>query len=165
MKELTIQPEVARMTDFELGKILGQRKAFGLVAGRCSAEQAAALKKIRDEKGYDCIAKTWDEFCTKELGMRRPHANRIIRWFEEFGLLRNGAVDACLARRVQGARAAAAIAEMQDGGERAGHFYPPADCVAGKTVQQIDRRVRGSELPAPRCSLDLCSSVFIGGQS
>ena len=85
MQELTIQPEAGRMTELELGKLLGQRKAFGLMAGRCSAEQAAALQKIRDEKGYECIAPTWDEFCTKELRISRRHANRIIGWFKEFG--------------------------------------------------------------------------------
>jgi hypothetical protein len=85
MNEPTIQPDVARMSEIELGKILGERKAFGLVAGRCSAAQAAALKKIRDEKAYECIAPTWDEFCATELRMSNRHANRIIRWFEEFG--------------------------------------------------------------------------------
>jgi hypothetical protein len=85
VKELMSQPETARMSDIELGKLLGQRKAFGLVAGRCSAEQAAALKEIRDRRGFVSIAPTWDEFCTKELRMSRVHANRIIKWFEEFG--------------------------------------------------------------------------------
>jgi hypothetical protein len=85
VKELTTQPDVTRMSDIELGKILGERKAFGLVAGRCSAAQAAALKKIKDEKAYECVAPTWDEFCTRELRMSRVHANRIIHWFEEFG--------------------------------------------------------------------------------
>ena len=36
----------------ELGIMLGQRRAFGMVAGRCSAAQAECLRKIRDEKTY-----------------------------------------------------------------------------------------------------------------
>src|ERR1035438_4560057 len=85
MNELTIEPDGQRNREIELGKILGQLKAFGLVAGRCSAAHAAALKRIRDEKGYECLATTWDEFCTEELRMSRRHANRIIGWLEEFG--------------------------------------------------------------------------------
>jgi hypothetical protein len=85
MNERKIELDAKQMAEIELGKLLGQRKAFGLIAGRCSAEHAAALQKIRDEKAYECIAPTWDEFCDKELHMSRAHANRIIRWFEEFG--------------------------------------------------------------------------------
>ena len=83
--EQNVRLNARHVADIELGKLLGQRKAFGLRAGRCSAEHAAALQKLRDERGYECIASTWDEFCTKELRMSRAHANRIIRWFEEFG--------------------------------------------------------------------------------
>jgi hypothetical protein len=34
----------------ELGIMHGQRRAFGLVAGRCSAAQAECLRKVRDER-------------------------------------------------------------------------------------------------------------------
>ena len=37
---------------FELGGVLGQRKAFGLIAGRCSAAEAAAIRRIREERLY-----------------------------------------------------------------------------------------------------------------
>lgn len=85
MIEQTSQLESPPMTDLELGKILGQRKAFGLVAGRCSAAQVAAMKQIRDEKAYLSQALTWEEFCDKELRVSRVHANRMIKWLEEFG--------------------------------------------------------------------------------
>jgi hypothetical protein len=85
VNEPTIGTDTKPMSEMELGKRLGQLKAFGLVAGRCSAEQAAALKRIRDEHAYQCITTTWDEFCIRELRMSRRHANRIIGWFEEFG--------------------------------------------------------------------------------
>ena len=73
------------MSDVDLGRLLGQRKAFGLMAGRCSAAHAAALKRIRDSKGYIAIAPTWEAFCQQELHVSRVHANRIIKWLEEFG--------------------------------------------------------------------------------
>jgi hypothetical protein len=37
---------------FELGQMVGSRRAFGTVAGRCSAADAACLRRIRDEKLY-----------------------------------------------------------------------------------------------------------------
>ena len=42
----------------ELGIMLGQRRAFGLVTGRCSAAQAECLRKVRDEKTYLKFATT-----------------------------------------------------------------------------------------------------------
>ena len=40
---------------FNLGLALGLNQAFGVVAGRCSAAQAAAFCRIRDEKLYKHI--------------------------------------------------------------------------------------------------------------
>jgi hypothetical protein len=50
----------------KLGIMLGQRRAFGLVADRCSAAQAECLRQVRDEK-------TYLKFATK-LRMRRELA-------------------------------------------------------------------------------------------
>src|ERR1035437_6977939 len=36
----------------DLGRLLGQRRAFGAVAGRCSAAHAQLLRRMRDEKLY-----------------------------------------------------------------------------------------------------------------
>ena len=36
----------------DLGVALGQNQAFSLVAGRCSAAQAATLQRLRQEKKY-----------------------------------------------------------------------------------------------------------------
>jgi hypothetical protein len=71
--------------DFELGLMLGSRKAFASVAGRCSAADAECLRRIRDERLYLRRAATWEEFCPDHLGLSRAHANRIIRNIEEFG--------------------------------------------------------------------------------
>jgi len=70
---------------FLLGEILGSRRAFSAVAGRCSAADAACLRRIRDEKLFVSRAETWDEFCPKFLGMSRANANRVIGYLEEFG--------------------------------------------------------------------------------
>ena len=48
----------------ELGIMLGQRRAFGLVAGRCSAAQAECLRKVRDEKTYLKFASSWASFAS-----------------------------------------------------------------------------------------------------
>ena len=49
----------------ELGIMPGQRRAFGLVAGRCSAAQAECLRKVRDEKTYLKFAANWAGFCVR----------------------------------------------------------------------------------------------------
>jgi hypothetical protein len=70
---------------FQLGEILGRRRAFSAVAGKCSAADAGCLRRLRDEKLFTSHAETWDEFCPKFLGMSRANANRVIGYLEEFG--------------------------------------------------------------------------------
>jgi hypothetical protein len=84
MEEL-IRPSAAGDGAFELGEVLGGRRAFSTIAGRCSAAEAACLRRIRDEKLYRAKAGSWDEFCRKYLGMSKTNANRIIHQLEEFG--------------------------------------------------------------------------------
>src|SRR6185503_351222 len=69
----------------DLGIALGQSRAFGLVAGRCSAAQAESLRQLREEKKYLKCSATWREFCSEYLKMNSGHADRIIRLWEEFG--------------------------------------------------------------------------------
>jgi hypothetical protein len=71
--------------ELRLGTLLGRSQAFGLIAARCSAADAASLRQIRDEKSYRSVAKGWVEFCDRHLGMSHTHANRIIGYLEEFG--------------------------------------------------------------------------------
>src|SRR5690242_13263415 len=71
--------------DVEFGRLLGRREAFSIVAGRCSAADAALLRKFRDEKWYTDYAKDWDEFCTVYLKISRASANRLIAVLDEFG--------------------------------------------------------------------------------
>ena len=71
--------------EFELGEMIGLRKAVGSVAGRCSAAAAASIKRMRDQKLFKSRAETWEQFCPKHLGMTSVHANRLIRYLDEFG--------------------------------------------------------------------------------
>ncbi len=70
---------------FELGKTLGQQAAFGLVAGRCSAAEAAAIRRVRRERLFESSNLSWHEFCPRHLGMSRTQADRVIGQLEEFG--------------------------------------------------------------------------------
>jgi hypothetical protein len=65
--------------------LVGESHAFGLVAGRCSAAQAAGIRRLREEKLYKPLASDWREFCTNYLKMTGSNADRIIRLLEEFG--------------------------------------------------------------------------------
>jgi hypothetical protein len=69
----------------ELGATLGENRAFGVIAGRCSAAQAAGLQRIREEKLYKSCTAKWAEFCPKYLGMSKRHADEMIQLLEEFG--------------------------------------------------------------------------------
>ena len=83
-KTITELPaEYAELLD--LGTDLGQNLAFALIAGRCSAAQAAGLYRIRQEKRYKLCTPHWDEFCADYLKISRSEADKIIRLWEEFG--------------------------------------------------------------------------------
>jgi hypothetical protein len=69
----------------ELGKVLGQSTAFGIVAGRCSAAQAGALRQARGEKVHARFGLTWNQFCPAHLKMSGTQADEIIRLLQEFG--------------------------------------------------------------------------------
>ena len=74
-------------TVFELGVMMGQRRAFGMVAGRCSAAQAECLRKIRDENLFLPYASSWDEYCTQHLKVSRRTADRVVKQLKESGPL------------------------------------------------------------------------------
>jgi hypothetical protein len=68
-----------------LGAVLGQNQAFALVAGRCSAAQAATLLRLRQDKQHLKCGLNWREFCVKYLNISGSEADRLIRLWEEFG--------------------------------------------------------------------------------
>src|SRR5690349_14927082 len=65
---------------------LGRREAFALIAGRCSAFDAASLREIREEKLWVDSAASWDEFCRIKLQSSRHRIDNIIRQLDEHGL-------------------------------------------------------------------------------
>ena len=69
----------------ETGILLGQNQAFAIIAGRCSAAQAAAIRRLRNEKLYRSVTTNWAEFCTTHLKMTKRNANMTIALLEEFG--------------------------------------------------------------------------------
>jgi hypothetical protein len=69
----------------DLGTWIGRKQAFGTMAGRCSAADAACLMKLKEEKKNLAVGLSWQEFCPKYLGISRSQADRIIHNFVEFG--------------------------------------------------------------------------------
>jgi hypothetical protein len=69
----------------ELGFALGQSHTFGVLAGRCSAAQAQAIRRVREEKLYKRRCEKWDDFCSKYLKMSRSEADRTIKILEDCG--------------------------------------------------------------------------------
>ncbi|MGO9010284.1 MAG: hypothetical protein ACLQPN_09285 [Bryobacteraceae bacterium] len=68
-----------------LASVLGQSQAFGMMAGRCSAAQAACLHRLRQTNEFQLVASRWREFCAQHLGIDGRSADRIIRLWKEFG--------------------------------------------------------------------------------
>lgn len=85
MKKSISKKLVESAGSLELGKIIGQQSAFSLIAGRCSAAEAAAIRRIRRERLYEASGLNWNEFCSRHFGMSRTQADRVIGQLEEFG--------------------------------------------------------------------------------
>jgi hypothetical protein len=69
----------------DLGRVLGQRRAFVALGGRCSAAHAELLRRVRDEKLYRAVAPSWREFCGSHLAISRRHADHLIGLLKRFG--------------------------------------------------------------------------------
>ena len=83
MNELEIPTAPRALLD--LGRLLGQRRAYAAVAGRCSAAHAQLLRRIHDEKLYLPLAGSWEAFCCRHLAISRRHADRLIGLLNRFG--------------------------------------------------------------------------------
>jgi len=68
-----------------LGRWMGRREAFGLVAGRCAAADIETLRQIREQKLYKPKRHSWAECCLLDLHVARRSADREIGYLEEFG--------------------------------------------------------------------------------
>jgi hypothetical protein len=73
------------LLSLDLGRWMGRREAFGLMAGRCSAADAESLRRIRDEKLYKRLNCTWAEYCMRHLNVERRSVDRAIGYLQEFG--------------------------------------------------------------------------------
>jgi len=69
----------------DLGAWIGLQKAFAAVGDSCSAARAQCLKQVRDSHMLDDLGLTWDEFCKDCAGISRPHADSLIRQYDQFG--------------------------------------------------------------------------------
>jgi len=85
MKKVTTRTASADSGSIEFGKVMGQSLAFGTIAGRCSAAQAAAMRQARNDKIHASLGMKWREFCPQHLKMSGAQADLIIRLLEEFG--------------------------------------------------------------------------------
>jgi hypothetical protein len=85
MEEQTCELPAGSAAWLDLGGVLGQNHAFGLIAGRCSAAQAAGLHRLREQKLYKRCAPTWEDFCRQFLNVSRAEADKTIRLWQEFG--------------------------------------------------------------------------------
>ncbi len=78
-------PKPDEAVRLDLAALLGQRQAFGSIAGRCSAAQAAALHYIRHAARFQRVTSRWREFCSLHLGIDGRNADKIIQLWDEFG--------------------------------------------------------------------------------
>jgi hypothetical protein len=68
-----------------LGCLLGRSQAFGFVASKCSVAQAQCLLAIREQKQFEALGLSWEEFCGQYAGVSRSYADQLIRNLKEFG--------------------------------------------------------------------------------
>ncbi len=66
-------------------RILGRRETFAAFGGRCSAAEAVQFRRLREEKQYLKLSRSWEQFCDEHLQMSRSNVDRIIGLLEEFG--------------------------------------------------------------------------------
>jgi len=85
MEDTMIELTAEQAEFLNLGDVLGQQRTLGVVAGKCTAAQAATLYRLREEKLYKRITPYWDEFCSQYLKISATEANRTIRQWQEFG--------------------------------------------------------------------------------
>ena len=86
MQKSTIELSEDASALLDLGVALGQNQTFSLVAGRCSAAQAATLLRLRQEQKLSRSAPPIGASSVQSyLKISGSEADRIIRLWEEFG--------------------------------------------------------------------------------
>jgi len=79
------EPNESNPHSLDLGRWMGRREAFGLMAGRCAAADIETLRRIREQKLYKELRPSWVEFCTLDLHVVRRSVDREIGYLDEFG--------------------------------------------------------------------------------
>jgi hypothetical protein len=75
----------AAPSKLELGARIGQARAYRWMAKHCSAAGALQLKQIKENRSYESLGLTWEEFCVRHAGVSRAYADKLIRRLDEFG--------------------------------------------------------------------------------
>lgn len=69
----------------DAGAWVGRQQAFAVIASKCSASQALALKQVRESRSFEKLGLTWEDFCKEYAGISRRQADYLIQHHEEFG--------------------------------------------------------------------------------
>ena len=69
----------------DTGAAVGRQQAFAVIANKCSAAQALALKQLKESACHTQLGLSWEDFCGRFAGVSSRQADRIIAQFEEFG--------------------------------------------------------------------------------
>ena len=69
----------------DFGSKIGRQQAFAVIANRCTASQALALKQIKESRQYENLGLTFEQFCLEYAGLSRSQADRIIAQLDELG--------------------------------------------------------------------------------
>ena len=69
----------------DFGSKIGRQQAFAVIANRCTASQALALKQMKESRQYENLGLTFEQFCLEYAGLSRSQADRIIAQLDELG--------------------------------------------------------------------------------
>ena len=69
----------------DFGSRVGRQQAFAVIANRCSASQALALKQMKESREYEKLDLNWERFCIEYVGLTRAQVDRIIQQLDELG--------------------------------------------------------------------------------
>lgn len=85
MENLMNELSAADAELLDLGSFLGENRTLRVIANRCSAAEAAGLRRLREERKYLRVAPDWQTFCDRFLGISKSQVDRIINLHLEFG--------------------------------------------------------------------------------
>ncbi len=68
-----------------LGAWVDRQQDCAVIAKKCSAAQALALRQMKEPCPYGKFGLSWGDFCQQHAGISRVHVDHIIRQYEEFG--------------------------------------------------------------------------------